>query len=298
MSTPATILVIDDQPASLMALTMPLREAGHTVIEAGTVEAALAAIATATPDVVVLDLALDRPSAALHQVLTARALPVLVVSGVERAALPAVAELNGWASLEKPVSPLALTSSVALLLPRVTRVPAAPPPAPQAPTEAAPTAAKAIVPAAPQVPAEAPGSTPPQAYTDPRVQIEDLRTRRTLRGLCALLTTGLTAYFESRGHTLPLPLVLCLTAMALGADAVAKAIRQRPGVTIGGAAALVGLAVVGGATGVREAEMLALLGAGAIPMVNELTGLAHAAARMRGFATLALAVAAGFIAQG
>lgn len=295
MSTPATILVIDDQPVSLSALASPLREAGYTVIEAATVEAALAALALATPDAVVLDLALDRPSAALHQVLNARALPVLVVSGVERAALPAVSELNGWTCLEKPVSALALVSSVAVLLPRATRVPDAP----QAPApEASPAPTKAIVPASPQVPAEAPGSTPPQAYTDPRVQIEDLRTRRTLRGLCAGMNLILGVYFESRGHTVPLGLVLSITAMALGADAVAKAIRQRPGVTLGGAAALVGLAVFGGATGVREAEVLALLGASALPVVDLFANAAHAAARFRGLATMALVVVLALIAQG
>ena len=272
-----TILVIDDQPASLMSLAVPLREAGYTVLEAATVDAALTALVLRDPDAVVLDLALDRPSAGLHQVLVAKGLPVVVVSGIGRDALPATSESNGWSFLEKPVGDHALVAMLAKILPRATRAPEAPAPIVEAPQPEAP---------------RAPASSPPAGYTDPSVQRVDALSRRALRGFCAALTVGMSIYFESRGHVVPYPIVISIAAMALGAQAVADAIRKRPGVTVGGAAVLVALALVGNATGVREAQLLAVIGTGALPVVDHLANAANAAVKLRGLAPLTIALAA------
>ena len=52
------ILVVDDEPQILRALTTNLRGAGYEVVRAATAEEALAAAAARLPDAVVLDLVL------------------------------------------------------------------------------------------------------------------------------------------------------------------------------------------------------------------------------------------------
>lgn len=111
------ILVVDDEPAARMALTMPLRDLGHDVVEAGTVAEALAALASSTPTVCVLDLSLDADASGLHAALVTRQVPVLLVSGREPATLPTIADPRGWSYLAKPVAHEALLAGVSALLP-------------------------------------------------------------------------------------------------------------------------------------------------------------------------------------
>lgn len=135
------LLVIEDQASIRVAAASLLRAHGHDVREAGTVAAALAALDDSTPEAVILDLALDAPSAALHERLRECGAPVLVVSGVEEERAATVAEAFGWQLLAKPFEPDDLVSRVASLLP--SRRPSRPhvlppPPAPAATTPVAP----------------------------------------------------------------------------------------------------------------------------------------------------------------
>ena len=135
------LLVIEDQASIRVAAASLLRAHGHDVREAATVAAALAALEDSTPEAVILDLALDAPSAALHERLRECGAPVLVVSGVEEERAATVAEAFGWQLLAKPFEPDDLVSRVASLLP--SRRPSRPhvlppPPAPAATTPVAP----------------------------------------------------------------------------------------------------------------------------------------------------------------
>ena len=136
------LLVIEDQASIRVAAASLLRAHGHDVREAATVAAALAALDDSTPEAVILDLALDAPSAALHERLRECGAPVLVVSGVEEERARGVAEAFGWQLLAKPFEPDDLVSRVASLFPsrRPSRphVLPPPPPAPAATTPVAP----------------------------------------------------------------------------------------------------------------------------------------------------------------
>jgi CheY-like chemotaxis protein len=136
------LLVIEDQASIRVAAASLLRAHGHDVREAATVAAALAALDDSTPEAVILDLALDAPSAALHERLRECGAPVLVVSGVEEERARQVSEAFGWQLLAKPFEPDDLVSRVASLLPsrRPSRphVLPPPPPAPAATTPVAP----------------------------------------------------------------------------------------------------------------------------------------------------------------
>ena len=111
-------------------------------------------------------------------------------------------------------------------------------------------------------------SVTPLALTNERVAVHDAWSRTIRRGLATLGTVGLTAYFESRGHVVPWHVVAALTALGLGIDGAANALRRRPAAAVGGAAALVGLAVAGDLSGVRDLSHLAVLGVGGLPMVD------------------------------
>lgn len=136
------LLVIEDQPSIRVAAASLLRAHGHDVREAATVAAALAALDDSTPEAVILDLALDAPSAALHERLRECGAPVLVVSGVEEERARGVAEAFGWQLLAKPFDPDDLVSRVASLLPsrRPSRPHVLPPPPPPAPAATTPVA--------------------------------------------------------------------------------------------------------------------------------------------------------------
>jgi hypothetical protein len=119
LSTPPRprILVVDDDAAARLSLASPLRESGHDVTEAATVAGALAALAGSTPSAVVLDLSLDTDPSPLHDALTSRRVPTMLVSGRAPETLPAIADPRGWAYLAKPVAHEALIAGVSALLP-------------------------------------------------------------------------------------------------------------------------------------------------------------------------------------
>jgi two-component system KDP operon response regulator KdpE len=84
MSTEPVILVVDDEPQILRALTTNLRGAGYRVETAATAAQALALAATRPPDAVVLDLVLPDGSGVdvCRELRTYSEVPVLVLSAI------------------------------------------------------------------------------------------------------------------------------------------------------------------------------------------------------------------------
>jgi len=82
--TQARILVVDDEPQILRALTTNLRGAGYDVATAGTVEEALAEAAIRPPDAVILDLLLPDGNGTdvCRELRRWSAVPVIVLSAV------------------------------------------------------------------------------------------------------------------------------------------------------------------------------------------------------------------------
>ena len=78
------VLVVDDEPQILRAVTASLRGAGYDVTTADTAEAALTAAAVAPPDAVILDLVLPdgRGTDVVRELRTWSSLPVIVLSVV------------------------------------------------------------------------------------------------------------------------------------------------------------------------------------------------------------------------
>ena len=78
------VLVVDDEPQILRAVTASLRGAGYDVTTADTAEAALTAAAVAPPDAVILDLVLPdgRGTDVVRELRTWSSVPVIVLSVV------------------------------------------------------------------------------------------------------------------------------------------------------------------------------------------------------------------------
>lgn len=249
------ILLIDDNDAVRAAVAAMLRPE-HTVTEARDVGDALAAILADRPDAVLLDLVLGVATERLHDALTAQQLPVLLFSGADGKELERIAGERGWRYLSKPFEPAVLRGLVhELIASRPSRTTVAP-------TSAVPAAPKAVEPASDA------STSPPR---DPRVEIADLHSRRILRGLIAILTTAVTLYFESRGHTVPTPFVVAMSVMALGVEGGIRAAKNRPVTAVSGAAAMAVFALAGESFGVRGLSHFAAVGVGGgIPLVTEL----------------------------
>jgi two-component system KDP operon response regulator KdpE len=83
-AAPTRILVVDDEPQILRALTTTLRGAGYDVQQAATGHDALAAVAVHPPDAVVLDLILPDLSGieVCREIRRASDVPVIVLSAV------------------------------------------------------------------------------------------------------------------------------------------------------------------------------------------------------------------------
>lgn len=270
------VLVIDDQPLARASLALPLRGRFEVVL-AATVREALDALRRLTPAVVVLDLLLDAPAAALHREILLRGLPVVVVSGIEGDAAQAIARVWGAPALLKPVADADLNAAVAAALetrtmPDADRLLT---PDPLAPDAQAPVSRVTGVTAPTQTQLPAPPSTPadidsvsPLAATHPAVAIAEVRYRTMRRIVASVGLTGLAVLFELRGHTMPVALVVGLTALGIGLSGLEAALRKRPAVAAGGAAGLALLALGGTALGLDEANTIATLGAGAIPVVG------------------------------
>jgi two-component system, OmpR family, KDP operon response regulator KdpE len=81
---PASVLLVDDEPQILRALTIVLRNAGYAVREAQTAAEALEAAQTRSPDVIVLDLVLPDADGleVCREVRRWSRLPIVVLSAV------------------------------------------------------------------------------------------------------------------------------------------------------------------------------------------------------------------------
>lgn len=277
-----SLLVIEDDPLVRDTLVRTLRPF-YDVHEASSVAAALAALRQSTPDVVVLDLCLDREATALHDALSRREIPVVLVSGRDPEQLPSVAEARGWPYLAKPVDPAALRTTLAQALadhpPPERRTPTMPPgtrPTSPPPATASPAPD-------PVVPSEAPPpdgtSLRPAPLPDPRserTQIHDAWSRRLKHVAVAAMVTFLAWRGSPPGHAIEWYVFAILGGLGMGTTSAVEALRKRPGAAVGGTAALVGLALLGDATGVRELTHMATLGVAGIPFVDDLV------ARVRG----------------
>ena len=84
MTEGGLILVVDDEPQILRALTTNLRGAGYEVARAATAEEALAAAATRPPDAVVLDLVLPDGSGVdvCRELRTWSSVPIVILSAI------------------------------------------------------------------------------------------------------------------------------------------------------------------------------------------------------------------------
>ncbi len=88
MTAKARILVVDDEPQILRFLKLGLSAAGYEVITAETAEGSIKAIATAAPELVILDLGLpDRDGKdVIAEVRTWSKVPIIVLSARDREA--------------------------------------------------------------------------------------------------------------------------------------------------------------------------------------------------------------------
>lgn len=265
----AAVLVVEDHESAALGLAAPLR-GRYEVTIARTVAEALAALAAGAFACVVLDLLLDAPAAELHRALLLRRTPVVVVSGLEADAARTIARVWGAPSLLKPCTDTELLAAVDRAAarnahPETPPMPEAPP---HTPTMAPPPPAEAPAPLpAPPAPADV-DSISPLAATDRDVAIAEAKYR-TRRRLAATLTlAALTVLFELRGHTVPVVLVVAITALGIGIEGAIKAARTRPGVAAGGAAGVALLALGGTLLDLDGANAVATLGAGAIPLAD------------------------------
>ena len=101
---PATVLIVEDELMIATTLEMMLSDRGYRVIDpVATVEDALAALETVRPDVALLDYRLgDSTTEPLLQVLHDRQIPVCMLTGYGRDALPK--RYQKYPVLEKPFS--------------------------------------------------------------------------------------------------------------------------------------------------------------------------------------------------
>lgn len=269
MPSPPRILVIDDDDAVRAAIVAALKN-DFTLNEASDVVEAIGQLFEFSPDVVVLDLVLGTvPATRLHDALVRRRVPVLLISGTDYTSLPRVAEANGWPFLAKPFTPDALRRSVQDLLPPVR--PATMPP----PTRPTKVPDPPVTEEAPRVRTLTPPDATPAATgaRSERVEIVDMNSRRLLRGFCAAIVGLLIYAFELRGHSVPGTAITAITLLGFGPDALVAALKKKPAVAGGGAAALVALALAGDLADVHAFEMFAALGAGVLPMVDEVSRL-------------------------
>lgn len=157
--TARSVLVVDDAPAVAASAVQALEAAGHMPRVATSVDAALAELVD-RPAAVVLDYALDRPSALLRHALVRHRVPTLLVSGLDDEDARAVASAHGWPFLPKPFDDEQLAAAVAALFPHGDPMPAPPDPRPSLvpdlpPAPAAVAPREAPLPAPPAAPAVA-----------------------------------------------------------------------------------------------------------------------------------------------
>lgn len=125
-----TVLVVDDDPHIRQLLVFALQKAGLSTREAGDGEAALAAVADARPDLVVLDINMPKLDG-LEVCRRLRAqgdLPILFLSSRDDEIDRVLGiELGGDDYVVKPFSPREVVARVSAILRRASAAPPAPP---------------------------------------------------------------------------------------------------------------------------------------------------------------------------
>lgn len=126
-----SVLVVDDDPHIRQLLTFALQKAGLAVREAEDGEAALASIAAAVPDLVVLDINMPRMDGieVCRRIRAQGDLPVLFLSSRDDEIDRILGmELGADDYVTKPFSPREVVARVAAILRRLVRTPAPPTP--------------------------------------------------------------------------------------------------------------------------------------------------------------------------
>lgn len=122
--TPATILIVDDEPAIRVLMDAALESAGFRVLEAADGYAALEAARHGHPDLVLLDIGLPGLSGLevcrrLRDDPQTVGTPVLFLTGLGREAeLEAAAAVGAQGVITKPFSPTTLVEQIASKLNR------------------------------------------------------------------------------------------------------------------------------------------------------------------------------------
>ena len=117
-----TILVVDDHPLNLELMTEVLESSGYEVQQAGSAEAALAAVSTSRPDLILMDIALpgmDGHSAVrlLKSDPETKSIPVVAVTSFAMAGDEARAYASGFDGyLSKPIQTRTLRQTVSRFL--------------------------------------------------------------------------------------------------------------------------------------------------------------------------------------
>lgn len=224
----AKALVVDDDRATRDVVRAALD--GYEVTEAGTAGDAMRFAWGGGFDIVILDVILpDAPAAiVLRQVLEARGVPVLVISGRDRESIPVLADHPEWAFLPKPFDADTLCASVRRL---VRETDPSPLPAP---------------PKVPAVPATKSGA-PPSAFTGWPAAAADIIDRLTRRGLRLAIALQFVRLAVA-GKVTPEVTVVLLVAM-VGVESAVLAWRSNRVATTVAAALPVALSLVGYASG-------------------------------------------------
>ncbi len=128
---PALILVVDDDPAIRSVITFALEKAGHATRTAADGVAAVAAVATEAPDLVVLDVGMPEMDglAACREIRRTSEVPILFLSARDEEIDRILGiEIGGDDYVTKPFSPRELVARVGAILKRSRSRPAVEPP--------------------------------------------------------------------------------------------------------------------------------------------------------------------------
>jgi ActR/RegA family two-component response regulator len=223
MSDPRVILLIEDNVSQARLLAQVLRQQGHAVNLAHSVDEALTSLVTAPPVMVILDWHLDRASGALRQALLTMGLPVIVLTGDVN--IFDEVKKNGWLCLLKGCDAEDILKAVSALM-------------------AAPTSRSGVPTLA--HPAETRDSVPPVglARTDATVAVAHYRWR-TIRAagrlVATLCMTGITIGFSIKGIEPPIWPMALIATVAIGWGAAFDTLRKNPRGVFGIFGVLMGL---------------------------------------------------------
>jgi DNA-binding response OmpR family regulator len=116
-STPATILIVDDDRATREGLARLLADDGYRVLTADTFERAVDVLKTRMPDLVLLDVRLGEFNGLQLLVTSPRPVPAIVITGYADSVLERDARNMGAEFLVKPITHDRLVEMIDRLLP-------------------------------------------------------------------------------------------------------------------------------------------------------------------------------------